>query len=132
MVENNPIRVRLACPTQSICLYASHSLSKPSAKVEATSGGKLDRNVAGDDDNDGVVESTGAFQIRATGNAVELKLSQSASPLVVEISNLPPGKPLITLQGVLIDKYVWIADGRLLVEMPALTRSAEATVRVSP
>lgn len=132
VVETNALRVLISSPGESICFYASHELSKPTAKVEVVSGGKLDRNRPGDEDNDGVVEGTGAFQVRSTGNTVEMRVTPSAAPVDIEIAGLAKGKPLITLQGVLIEKYVWLEDGRLLVELPALTRGGDVTVRVGP
>jgi hypothetical protein len=132
IVEANAMRVCLVSPSQWVCYYTSHENTRPTAKVEATSGGKLDRNQPGDEDNDGVVEARGAYQIKAAGNAVELRVSASAGPVDIEIAGLPRGKPLITLQGVLIEKYAWLEDGRLLIELPALSRGAEVAVRVGP
>jgi hypothetical protein len=131
LVETNALRVLISSPGQVICFYSSHETGKPTAKVEVVSGGKLDRNRAGDEDNDGVVEGTGAYQIKASGNAVELRVSASATPVDIEISGLAREKPLITLQGVLIEKHVWLEDGRLLFELPALTRGGDVTVRVN-
>jgi hypothetical protein len=51
---------------------------------------------------------------------------------VLEISNLPPGKVLVTMEGRLVEKIVRLDNGRVLIALPgALERATMVNVKVS-
>jgi len=92
------------------------------AKVEiAEEFGHLNRNSPGDQNNDGYDESTGAYQITATGPRVEFTLSPRSGLLVrpvVEIAGLPAGAVTATMDGRWVEKIVRLENGNVLIELP--------------
>jgi hypothetical protein len=97
--------------------------------------GRVDRNTAGDANNDGYSETTGTYMLIAGGPRLELQLAPTSASLlspVLEISKLPAGKVLATMDGKLIDRIVRLDDGRVLIEIPGtLQRRVSVSVRVS-
>ena len=84
--------------------------------------GRVDRNTPGDANNDGYNELLGAYQIIATGPRLEVKLTPRSAALlkpVLEITGLPSGRILVTVEGRLLEKTVRLDNGTLLVEIPA-------------
>lgn len=96
--------------------------------------GRLSRNTPGDADNDGYNEQLGAYQVQANGGRIELTLTPRTTAVprpVLQISGMPPGKALITIEGRLVEKSTRLDDGQLLVEVPArITRPTLVTVRI--
>jgi hypothetical protein len=105
------------------------------ARIEVTEGmGRVDRNTPGDANNDGYNETTGSYRLRATGSRIEFRFIPAGvavlSP-IIEISGLPFGKALITLEGRLVEQSGRSAEGNLLIELPArLDRPATVDVRI--
>jgi hypothetical protein len=83
--------------------------------------GRLNRNTPGDANNDGYNEQRGAYQLVADGARLELTIIPHTSWItrpVFEISGLPPGNLLVTIEGRLIEPGIRLADGSLLLELP--------------
>lgn len=116
-------------------LDGSRKSSQAADVVVDESTGRLDRETAGDPDNDGYNERRVAYQIVATGPRLKLRLSPrggSADPPVLEVRGLPREKTAVTVDGRLIDQTACLPDGTLLVLVPmTLTESVEVTVGVS-
>jgi len=94
--------------------------------------GRVDRNSEGDANNDGYNERLGAYEVVANGPRMELTMASRGAPLVrplLEISALPPGKPLVTLEGRLVDSLTRLKNGNVLIEIPARIEQP-ATVNV--
>jgi len=106
----------------------------PGAISIAEGMGRIDRNTSGDANNDGYNERLAAYQIVASGPRMELTLNSKSVPLVrpiVEIAGLPNGKPLITLEGRLIESFTRLKNGNVLIEVPArIEQPATMNVRV--
>jgi hypothetical protein len=96
--------------------------------------GRVNRNTPGDADNDGYNERLGAYQVQATGGRIEVTLTPRTTAVprpILQIAGLPDGKALITIEGRLIEKSTRLADGQLLVELPArITRPTLVSVRI--
>jgi hypothetical protein len=109
---------------------------KPADVVIAPAMGRLDRNSPGDANNDGYSEREGVYKLIASGGRVEFQIKpQAGVPVprpVVEISGLPKGKILATMEGRLVEVMVRLPDGRVLLELPGtLTRATTVNVRIS-
>jgi hypothetical protein len=105
------------------------------AHIEVTEGmGRVDRNTPGDANNDGYNETTGSYRIIATGPRIELRFIPNKCAVlspVLEFSGLPFGKPLITLEGRLVEESTRTSSGTLLVELPAnIDRAVTVNVRI--
>lgn len=96
--------------------------------------GRVNRTSAGDANNDGYNELTGAYQIAASGPRVEVHITPQTPRLlrpVLEISGLGEGRILATMEGELIERAVRLPDGRVLVEIPqAIARPVTVVVRL--
>ena len=97
--------------------------------------GRVDRNTPGDANNDGYNETTGSYRIIAQSPRIEFRFVPARGTPdprpVLEISGLPFGKVLATLEGRLIEGSQRAADGSLLLELPAtIDRAATVDVRV--
>ena len=95
--------------------------------------GRVDRDTAGDRNNDGYNELRGAYQLAAKTSRLEVTLKPRGGALavpVLEIAGLKAGKPLVTVEGQLVDRSTRLDDGRVLVELPLILRRA-VTVNVS-
>ena len=96
--------------------------------------GRVDRGTPGDANNDGYNESRGAYEFAATGPRFEATLTPQGATIirpVLEISGLPPGKVLITVEGQLVSESTRLSDGTLLVELPVrIERATTVNVRV--
>src|SRR5262249_4403632 len=96
--------------------------------------GRVERRSSGDANNDGYNESRGSYMLIATGPRLELRIVPGASPTirpVMEITGLPPRKPLVTVEGRLIERILRLEDGTLLAEIPArIDRPTEVNIRV--
>jgi hypothetical protein len=83
--------------------------------------GRVNRNSAGDVNNDGYDETNGTYQIIASGPRVEFKLVTRSGLLVrpvVEIAGLPAGPLSATMDGRWVEKMVRLESGNVLVELP--------------
>jgi hypothetical protein len=96
--------------------------------------GRVNRNTPGDANNDGYNERLGAYQVQATGGRVELTItprSTAAPRPVLQIAGMPEGRALITIEGRLVERSTRLADGQLLVELPArITRGTLVSIRI--
>jgi hypothetical protein len=96
--------------------------------------GRVERNAAGDKNNDGYAEQTGAYQIKAVGPRLELTITPQTPVLirpVLEIAGLPNGRVLVNFEGKLVDKTVRLGNGHVLVLLPAtLDRSATVYIKI--
>ncbi len=107
---------------------------RPGAMSVVDDRGRVDRTSDGDADNDGYNESTGAYRIVANGPRIEVRISPKDGGLVrpvLEISGLPEGDVLATIEGRLVDKLVRTEQGHLLVDLPVrIDRETTVNVRV--
>lgn len=96
--------------------------------------GRVNRATPGDANNDGYNEASAAYQLAAAGPRLELTMSPRSpvvSRPVIEISNLPPGPVLITMEGQLVEISKRMSNGNVLVELPArIQRPTLVNVRV--
>jgi hypothetical protein len=95
--------------------------------------GRLIRNSPGDANNDGYNERRGAYQVLARGARIDITLSPRTPRLIhpiLEITGLPPGQLLVTMEGQLIEGAVRTNEANVLVELPApLERQTTINVR---
>jgi hypothetical protein len=102
--------------------------------VADASMGRVNRNSDGDANNDGYNETLGAYQVIAKGPRMEMTLAPASAELVrplIEISDLPAGKPLVTLEGRLIESLTRLKNGNVLIEVPArIERPTTLNVRI--
>lgn len=114
-------------------LWASQQASPAIVQVPETMG-RLDRNSAGDEDNDGYNEIRAAYMLIATGPRLEATLTPRSVPVLrptLEISGLPPGDVLVTIEGRLVEQTARLKDGTLLVELPGrIDRATTVSLRV--
>lgn len=96
--------------------------------------GRLDRDTPGDQTNDGYNEQRGSYQIAAKSNRLELTITPKTKRLahpVLEISGLPAGDVLATVEGQLVEKTARLPNGNLLIELPqTLDRATAVSVTV--
>jgi len=95
---------------------------RPGTVTVAEGQGRVNRNSEGDANNDGYNEKLGAYELISSGPRMEFTLAAHGVPLVrpiVEIAGLPPGKPIVTLEGRLIESLTRLKNGNVLVEVPA-------------
>lgn len=143
--EANVIRARFTSGKREMIIYSDGRmfddgrlklLVKTPALVEMTSAaqartarveidpkaGRLVRNSAGDSNNDGYDESSGAYVIAAAGPRVELTIEPDAPLLrpVVLVRGLPAGRVLATMEGRLVENAVRLADGSVLLQLPGI------------
>jgi hypothetical protein len=105
------------------------------ARVEvAEEFGRVDRDTPGDADNDGYNESRGAYQLRASGPRMEITFAPRTPTVmrpVFEIAGMPAGKAVVTIEGRLVHEHARVADGTLLIDIPArVNRSTTVSVKV--
>jgi hypothetical protein len=109
--------------------------AKPARITVGSDFGRLSRNSPGDENNDGYCESTGAYQIIATGPRLELQIEPQTPSLVdpvLEISGLPAGRILATMEGKLVERVERLPDGRVLIELSgAIQRPVSVSLRVT-
>jgi hypothetical protein len=105
------------------------------ARVEvAEEFGRVDRDTPGDADNDGYNEARGAYTIRATGPRMEIAFTPR-TPAVMrpafEITGMPPGKAVVTIEGRLVHEHEPLEDGTLLIDIPArVNRATTVSVKI--
>lgn len=96
--------------------------------------GRVNRQSDGDANNDGYNERRGAYQLIANESRLEVTFSPRSSALlrpVLEITGLPAGEVLVTVEGKLIEKATRLSDGTLLVLVPArIDRTTTISLRV--
>jgi hypothetical protein len=105
------------------------------ARIEVAEGmGRVDRNTPGDAHNNGYNGATGSYRIIATGPRIELRFIPTTSAVlspILELSGLPFGKALVTLEGRLVEQSARSSSGTLLVELPAkIDRAVTVDVRI--
>jgi len=97
-------------------------------------GAKVNRSTPGDENHDGYNEGRGAYQLTAAGPRMQVRVTPRTASLVLpvlEIAGLPAGKVQITIEGRLVDQWVRLDDGGVLVVIPArLQRSTLVDIRV--
>jgi len=107
----------LKLPDLHEALQAAH---ESPAEIEVSDDqGRVDRTTGGDVNNDGYNESLGAYQVRATAAAVAVKFIPRAPVVmpVLQISGLPDGEVLVTLEGRLLERVIRLKDGTLLIDL---------------
>jgi len=95
--------------------------------------GRVERTTEGDRNNDGYNEARGSYVVGAAGARIEIRLTPRGGPVyrpMLEISGLPIGETLITVEGRLVDRAVRTAEGTLLVDVP-LKIERETVVNVN-
>jgi hypothetical protein len=96
--------------------------------------GRVDRNTAGDANNDGYNEQSGSYQVVANGPRVEFSIVPNTSLLVrpvIEIRDLPAGEVTGTMEGILLRRIVRLRNGHTLVELPGgLERGVTVNLKV--
>jgi hypothetical protein len=105
------------------------------AEIElAESSGRVDRSSPGDVNNDGYNESRGSYMVVANGPRLALIITPRSTAIaqpILEISELPPGNVLVTVEGRLVEDDVRLNDGRLLVKLPGrIERPTSVNIRV--
>ncbi len=118
-------------PAIRITLAEQHA--EPGELEVAEEFGRVNRETAGDRNNDGYNELRGAYQLSANGCRFEARLIPKTRAIVkpiIEIAGLPRGAAIVTVEGQLIERHVRLPDGRLLVQIP-LTIERAATINVS-
>jgi hypothetical protein len=107
--------------------------SPPEIRIDPTLG-RVNRNTPGDANNDGYNEQRGAHQIVAGGARLEMNILPHTSFVtrpVFEITGLPPGDVLVTIEGRLVDSGLRQSDGALLLELPVrIDRPTSVNLRV--
>ena len=94
----------------------------PGTVTVAEGMGRLNRNSDGDANNDGYNERLGAYEAIASGPRMEVTLAPRGVALVrpiIEVANLPAGKPRVTLEGRLVESLTRLSNGNILIEVPA-------------
>lgn len=123
----------LAATLRDEPLYAQQSASPAEIEVPEIMG-RLNRQSDGDENNDGYDESRGTYTLIAAGARLDASIVPAATPVlrpVLEITGLPAGKALVTLEGRLIETVYRLEDGTLLVEIPArITRPTQVNIRI--
>ncbi|MCC6424897.1 MAG: hypothetical protein IT447_15600 [Phycisphaerales bacterium] len=96
--------------------------------------GKLNRSTPGDANHDGYNECRGAYQLKSTGSRMQIRLTPHTASVVLpvlEIAGLPAGKVQVTIEGRLVDQWVRMEDGEVLVVIPArIQRTTLIDIRV--
>jgi hypothetical protein len=112
----------------------AESHTQPGEMRVADGMGRANRNTPGDANNDGYNETLGAYELNANGPRMELTMVPHGATLVrplLEIAGLPPGKPLVTLEGRLVESLARVNNGNVLIEIPArIERPTTLNVRV--
>jgi hypothetical protein len=101
----------------------------PAEMFVAEEFGRIDRDTPGDRNNDGYNEQRGSYELVAKGPRFEVTLKPKTNLLaypVLEISGLPAGNVLATVEGQLIEKTTRLANGNLLVNVPLTLERATA------
>jgi len=83
--------------------------------------GRVDYNSAGDANNDGYAEREGVYQVVAFGPRLDIKMTPGPGGVarpILELSGLPPGKVIVTVEGRLATELLRLPDGHVLVELP--------------
>lgn len=89
--------------------------------------GRVDRDTPGDRNNDGYNEQRGSYELMAKGARFEVTIKPNTNLLaypVLEISGLPAGNVLATVEGQLIEKTTRLASGVVLVNVPVTLERA--------
>jgi hypothetical protein len=112
----------LAADLRSEPLWAEQQNSPAEISVPETLG-RVDRRSAGDENNDGYNEARAAYEIIATGPRLEVTIIPRSIKVLrpmLEISGLPSGKAVVTLEGRLVEHTLRLEDGTLLADIPAM------------
>jgi hypothetical protein len=107
--------------------------SSPAEMIVADEFGRIDRDTPGDRNNDGYNEARGSYQLVAKGPRFEVMMKPTTRLLaypVLEISGLPAGSALTTVEGQLVEKSTRLPNGNLLVELP-LTLERATTINIT-
>ncbi len=83
--------------------------------------GRVDRNTSGDRNNDGYNEARGSYQLKANGPRIELTIQPRTPRLVrpvLEVAGLPKGNVVVNVDGQVVDRWVRLPNGHVLVEIP--------------
>jgi hypothetical protein len=97
--------------------------SSPAEMIVPDEFGRIDRDTPGDKNNDGYNEARGSYQLITKGPRFEVTLKPATRLLarpVLEISGLPAGSALATVEGQLVEKTTRLPNGNLLVEIPLI------------
>jgi hypothetical protein len=96
--------------------------------------GRVVRQSDGDVNNDGYNETTGVYELLATGPRFQVRITPRTAHLsrpVLQIHGLPEGKILANLEGRMADRVIRLSDGSILIELPArIERPTTLTLRV--
>jgi hypothetical protein len=113
--------------------WAQQQKSPATIEVPQTMG-RVNRNTLGDANNDGYNEAKGTYEIIASGSRLEVKITPNSVPVlepILEISGLPRGNVLVTIEGRLVEQTLRLSDGTLLVQIPArIGRMTSVDLRV--
>jgi hypothetical protein len=112
----------------------SQQQNSPATIEVPESMGRVNRSTSGDANNDGYNEAKGAYQIIANGPRLEIKITPNSVPVlepILEITALPKGNVLVTIEGRLVEQMLRLPDGTLLVQIPAkIGRPTSVDLRV--
>jgi hypothetical protein len=120
-------------PGDQMAVYVEQQAS-PADVATPTEMGRVERNTQGDRHNTGYSETTGAYQLKAFGPRLDITLTPRTAKLahpVIEVTGLPEGRVLATVEGKLVDRVVRLPGGTVLVEIPStLDRAVTLNLRV--
>ncbi len=118
--------------TPALWRFAAQHLAPGSIEIEERLG-RVIRNSPGDANNDGYNESRGSYPLHVNGPRASFQIHPAGSPIhqpILEISGLPQGPALVTVEGQLVETSFRLEDGTLLVRLP-MTLERDTTVSVS-
>lgn len=155
-IEANPVRAVFASATGMVAIDRTGrviengeakldagvmSVAKTVAENEspaiievASEFGRIERNLPGDQNNDGYDETRGCYTVIASAPRLNITLTPQKFPVkwpVIEIVGLPAGTVSVWLEGQTVPWVTRLSDGKVIVELPIrLERPVAFQVRV--
>jgi hypothetical protein len=94
--------------------------ASPAQIAIADGQGRVNRSTPGDANNDGYNEVLGAYTLVAAGSRLEFTITPRSAELInpiLEITNVPAGELLVTSEGRLIERWVRLENGTVVIEL---------------
>jgi len=114
-------------------VYAAQHVSPAQMQIPEAQG-RVNYNAAGDGNNDGYVERDGTYQAVSFGPRLEIQMtprSEAVARPIIEVSGLPPGKIIGTVEGRLIQETLRLKNGNVLIDLPVrIERAVTLKLRV--
>jgi hypothetical protein len=126
-------QMRPVSVTPDVAASLAQQHANPGTISIAEEMGRVERNHAGDANNDGYAERVGAYELVANGARLEFSIApregEGLMRPVVEIAGMPAGNALVNMEGRVVEDVMRLEDGRLLIELPGVIQ-AKITVSV--